>query len=228
MAIVLLSVVTDTVAHTDYLPRIQPYVPGCPRPTLLEAVNHAIGELCDKALLWRETLPAFDLTVDEDTYDLSLPAGMEMVMPVHVRVDDKDIPPASEEKLDEMDYGWRVADSGTPFRYFQPRPGTIQFNRKAQETITDGVVIRAAVKPSADALVSAAQIYSHWRETVRRGALHYLQGMPGKEWSDPNQARLHGVYFNSQIQSALSQANRGNTRSPFFARMNSIGHRRRR
>lgn len=228
MAVVLLSVVTDTVEHKDYLSRIQPYVPGCPSPTILEAVNQAITELCDKSLIWRETLTAFDLTLGEDTYTLALPPEMQAVMPIHVQVDGREVPPASEEDLDDIDYGWRVADNGTPTRYFSPEPGTIQFNRKADETFTDGIVVRMALKPTPVAETSSAMIYNHWQETIRRGALHYLMEMTEKEWSNPQQGMIHGRYFNSQVQSALARTNRGHVRQGTYARIRPISHHRRR
>ena len=228
MGVVLLSVVADTIEHEDYLPRVQPYVQGCPRPVVLTAINQAISEFCQKTLIWRETLPTFDLTVDDDIYALSLPADMAMVMPVYVSINGSTIHPMTEEELDHMDYGWRTSDTGTPSKYFCPEPGTIQFNRKPEETLVDAVKVRAALKPSTTALTSGATIYANWYETIRRGALHYLMEMPKKEWSDPAQAMVNGRYFNSQIQSALAQANRGNTRKPTYARLNSIGYHRRR
>jgi hypothetical protein len=46
---------------TSLIPRISPYVPGCPQPLMVQAIRDAAIRTCERTLMWRSTPPVFDL-----------------------------------------------------------------------------------------------------------------------------------------------------------------------
>jgi len=209
-------------ALSAFLPYVIPWAPGAPRPTVQAKVLDAITELCEESLLLRETLTAFDLTINIDTYTLTPPAGSDVIMATSVMVNDKPIWPASEDELDTIDVYWRKGIVGLPNRWFQPSPTTLRFNRIPDRTLTGGVLVEVATKPTLASTTVDDELYTEWREHVANGALWRLLSMRGVEWEDQKIAQEKGIFWNSAIARAKARARMGKTRAPTFAKMRTV------
>lgn len=67
-----------TRAYATIYPRIEPNVPGCPRPMMLQAVRDAAVRVCERTLLWRYTEPKFNLLPGVHEYAYNKPATSDV------------------------------------------------------------------------------------------------------------------------------------------------------
>lgn len=72
-----------TREFSTLIPRISPSVPGCPRPTMIQAIRDAAIFVCEKTLLWRYTQPKYNLLPGVHEYAFDKPAAAD----VHVVFD---------------------------------------------------------------------------------------------------------------------------------------------
>lgn len=204
-----------------FLVDVLPSVPGCPQTTAINAVRKAAQHLCSRAMPWRQTLTAIDITLGDDTYTLTAPTDTKIVTATYAEYNGTPIYPKSEEELDEIDYNWRNAGNGTPQYFFMETDTDLRLNRKSNVAITGGLVVKAALQPSDAATSVDDSLFTNelYRKAIANGAKHYLFEIPQKGWSDINLALYHGKFFSSEVSEAKAWVDRGRTRAPQRARM---------
>lgn len=210
-------------ALSSFLPYIVPYAPGVPRTVAQAKLLDAAIEFCERTLYMRQTLAAVDLVLDVDSYTLAPPADHDVVMATSLIVNGNPIGPAAEERLDSIDAYWRTGISGTPSAWYQPTPTTIKFNRIPDATVTGGLLVEIAVKPTRDATTVDDELYTDWVERLAAGALWRLLSMRGVEWADENLSHnLYGPKWNAVITEGKARAAMGKTRAPTYAKLRTI------
>lgn len=208
-----------TIAYTSYLKYVRPYVKDCPREVVINAISQAVYEFCQQTLIWRSSLTGIDTVVSQDTYTLVPPASTRVILPIHVAYDEATVTPKTEEDLDAVDDGWRIAGNGKPIFYFCPTPNIIQFSRKSDTVITAGIVVRVAVKPTEASTGADDIIFNDWYHVIAEGAKGILMTMPGEKWSNQNQGMLSKKVFKDGIQRAKTIVKKGHSKAPTYARM---------
>ena len=204
---------------TEFLPDVTPSVPGCPRSLILDAIRNACIRFCEETWIIRETLTAIDVVAGTDVYTLTASTNNLPVGLIHFSYNERDLTFKTEEELDIIDQGWRVADPGTPFFVTSPSPDTFRLNRVPSEAITDGMVPRIATKPTNETSSVDDLLYRDWRDGIRAGALQELKGIPDKGWSDDKAAMSNGQLFNFYIQRGKARAVMGHMRKSTTAKM---------
>lgn len=208
---------------SSFLPYIVPYAPGVPRTVAQSKLLDAAIELCERSLYLRQTLSAFDLVLNTDSYVLAPPTDHDVVMATSVIVNGNPIGPAAEERIDSIDAYWRTGISGMPSMWYQPSPTTIKFNRLPDETVTAGILVEIAVKPTRTATTVDDELYTDWVERLANGALWRLLSMRGVEWADENLAHgLYGPKWNAAISQAKARAAMGKTRAATYAKLRTV------
>lgn len=206
-------------ALTDFLPDVQPAVPGCPHNLMLGAIRGACIRFCTDTWLIRETLAPIDVNVGFDTYTLASSAGTVPVGVVHLTHDSRDMTVVTEEELDIIDNGWRQADPNVATYAIMLLPNQLQLNRVPAEQIINGLIPRVATCPTQTATEVADLLFSDWREAIKYGALEELKEIPDKGWSDAAQAKDYGQKFNFQIQRGKARAVMGHAKKSTTAKM---------
>lgn len=210
-----------TVAYDDYVKYVQPDVPGCPYESVVEAINGAVIELCAKSQIWRATLtPNINIVQGTDTYTLTPPTDTRVIIPVYVEYDvvtiKKKLLPATEEEMDFLDPQWRIADESSPFRYLMLGPTQIQLNRKPDQAITAGLLVRAALKPTPTATGADDIVFNDWYEIVVHGAKGRLMSQTTKPWGEgrEDETMYHLNKFTSGVVEARARQTMGHTKKP--------------
>lgn len=204
----------------DYLSRVRQDAPGCPESVMIDAVRDAAIELCERAHIWRETLAAINTIIGTDRYTLTpATANTNVVLPVSVLYKDKPLEGKSEEELDATDYGWRTADNGQPTAFINDPGGILWLNRKPEEAITGGLVVRVSLKPTQTATAAADFLYQDHLEAIAHGAKRRLMETVGKKWSNADGSRFHGAKFNYYVAQAHAKATKGGNRKSTYVRM---------
>lgn len=200
-----------SVELTAFINGISPHVSGCPESLIINTVRDAIIRLCGDVTVWRDDIPAGNITILVDDYTITAPASTEIVSVVSLQYDETEIYPQTEEVLDGVDSGWRAGISGRPSAFVHYAPNRIKFNRIPNATIVGGLVARVALKPTRTATTVEDVLYNDWRECIEHGALERLFRIPKKAWSDINLAAYHGKHFSFHINKAKNRIISGNT-----------------
>lgn len=206
---------------TDFLPDVQPHVPGCPENLILDAIRGACIRFCVDTWIVRETLTAMDVTTGQDTYVLTASSMKESVGIVHLSYDSRDMDIKTEEELDIIDQGWRTADPGSAFYAIMLNPDQFQLNRIPAADIVGGLIPRIATRPTDTATQVDTLLYNEWKEAIKQGAIEELKEIPNKGWSDVELSKAYGKKFNFQIQRGKARARMGHATKSTTAKMRS-------
>ena len=197
-------------ALTTFLPQIQPHVPGCPESVILEAIRNACIRFCTDTWLVREDIAAQDVTAAQDEYQITASTDNESIGLISFLHDKLELGQKTEEELDIIDSGWRTADPGVATYVMLPLPDLVKLNRVPAETITAGMIMRIATRPTDTADDVDDLLFNDWRKAIKYGALEELYEIPKKGWSDMKMSLWYGKRFNFQIQSGKARARMGN------------------
>jgi len=97
---------------TTLLPRVEPSVPGCPRPLVLEHINRAARRACERTLAWRVAQPLSTLTPGIPDYAYAKPEDSEAHVVFRVLVNDSPLAVVSLEDAIDMNPRWADAFGG--------------------------------------------------------------------------------------------------------------------
>lgn len=196
------------VAYTQWLDHIQPHVPDCPSPMILQAVRQACIEFCRASRYLRVNLDPFNTVVDDDEYELPAPVDTVVSSVLNVRCGDRLLDAATQEDLDAEANYWRDLQ-GQPSRYIQPDEETIILNPVPQEIVA--VRILAALRPSQASGGVDGVIFERFMLPIASGAMAWLMAMPAVAWSNPELSAYHSGLFRAGIAEAADKAARGLT-----------------
>jgi hypothetical protein len=194
-----------------FLPEVALDVLDCPQPLIIHALRSAAIDLCSRSLAWVYQIPQFDTVANQAEYALTLPDGVDLVMPVRVFLDG--VPIDNPLSLDsDLDVGAPVASmtSGTPVKY--------AINENDQFVLlpppaTDGieVVVRAAVCPSRDSTAMDAVIASNFYVEIASGAIAQLCASENRPYSNAKTAVRRAAMFDAGVAAAANRKLKGAT-----------------
>lgn len=208
-----------TAALTEFITNVAPHVSGCPNSLIVDELRNAAIRLCEDSLIHREDIAPADITIGVDDYTITPPAQTRVVTVLTLYHDEKPLNGYTEEELDHLDYGWRNGSIGPATGYTLLAPDRIKLNRVPEATITGGLVIKVALKPTETATVVDDVLYNDWQTALTNGALAELLMIPKKPWTDYALAKENATNFNFQIQRARARQSHGFQRKPISAKM---------
>lgn len=201
-----------TINWSEYERYIAPSVSGCSMFIVRQAVADSAIELCQKSLIWRETLSPVTTVIGDSSYTLTLPSQTRSVLPINVQYNKSDVNFRSEEDEDYLNEGWRNNDNGTPSACRMSKPDVLDFDIPSISVIANGIVVRMAIKPTRASTGGDNLLFEDWAEVISNGAKGRLLSIPKKSWSDPKMADFFRKEFLSGVQVARSRASRGHTK----------------
>lgn len=212
---------------TSILPYVLPHVAACPQPLALQAVNSALIEFCNETMMY-QSLETQDVTAGVQEYSLSLPVNTRIVKVLGVWHLDNWLEPVSVESVRSGlvlrgAVGTATPTSNTPTSYFMKSPTDTAFQLFPipAETVTLGLLVRAAYRPSRTGSVVEDEIFHNWVEVLAAGALYRLLSMPSQPFYNPASAGVYYKTFSSGCRSASIKA-----RSGSVAASSSVAHQR--
>jgi len=101
-----------TLSFAALLPRVQPSVPGCPRPLVLDTIRDAAIRICEKSLAWRHVQTTFQLLPGVHEYTFNKPASSEVHAVFGAHVDSKPLQILTLEQALALHPEWADLYSG--------------------------------------------------------------------------------------------------------------------
>jgi len=189
---------------TDLYPLMEPELPSCPEPLILQALRKKTRQFCQDTDVWREQLKDIDLVAGQRDYVLNPSFDAEIRKIVEVRIN------TAENRA----AGYRGAEVKSQYYMFhgelsqrlgvnlQPNTLTLDESLEPSASETGGLEVKVSLAP----LLMAGQVdqdfLQKWCEAIIGGAMFYLMTMPRKKWSDPQKAGLYLVDYNKGISRA--------------------------
>lgn len=191
-----------------FLPKILPYVPGCPEPTAFAGIIKAAQEFCERTRLWR----------DEDQFTVTptscnvvcAPEGADLYEIESAYLDGCKLEPISLADLDSLHPRWREYDAGQGRWITQIEHGTLIVVPKCQGALKLSTFLRPA--DDADQLPDfIAKLYS---KCIADGALAEILMLPGQPFSDPSRAQFFSTRFEAKLSELTNRTIKGQQRAP--------------
>ena len=94
------------------IPKINPSVPGCPTPTILNYVRDAAIRACERTMFWRYQVPLFNLLPGVSEYAYDKPTNADVHVLFDAIVNDRPLERLTMEKAIELYPQWADLYSG--------------------------------------------------------------------------------------------------------------------
>jgi len=214
----------------SFIPKIQPSVPGCPQPLILQHIRDAAIRACERTLVWRYMIPLFDLTPGEYEYTFNVPSGTKVHAIFEAMVNGNPLQrltleqalvkyPEWADLYDTIPFDPVAAKASQPRAITQTTPNEFIVLPLPDDEDTYTVRMFTALKPTKTATGIEETIFDELEDAIMHGALQHLLLIPQVHWSDLNLASYHAKQFVYHLAEARARANLGNVRGSMSVRM---------
>lgn len=207
--------------------RINPSVPGCGLPLIVQYARTAAILACERSLAWRYEQPAFTLTAGQYRNAYKRPEDTTVHALLHATLNDGALKTLTLEQATDLFPQWArlsttaqdIADNGSEPR-FVTEVSTDEFivlpAPDAAKTYTMRLIY--ALKPSRDASEMDASVMDILEEAIVSKALQDLLVLPNVTWSDRELAAYHAKQYLVRMNEYRANANIGRARGTVTAR----------
>jgi hypothetical protein len=189
----------------DLYPYVMPSVQGCPVSLVDNAIRSAVIDFCERTNMWKYSFPTTDVVGGQSSYTFTAPTNSVISKPTFVSVNSIPLIPTNEEDLDNTNPYWRSSSTLQPIAYYMDYNSTLTLVPSPTDSITSGLLMEAALKPTITTTTYPDWMFNNWAETLAHGALMRLHAMPGKVWADPSTVALHRAKFREGVSRAKSR-----------------------
>lgn len=189
----------------DFLPFMLVDLPGCPDPTVKQALLLSANEFCRESHCWDEVQDPLTLTANVRDYDLEGPPDGRCLLVRDVWMGARALRPTTMQELQLVIPKWRETFTNDPTYYNAAIDRQqISFYPTPDGTSTNQVVIRAVYVPTLSATSLPDFLGDRYLEYVVAGAKARLMATPGQTYSKPDAVAFHRERFDNGI--ALAKA----------------------
>lgn len=164
-----------------FMPRVLPYVMGCPEPMAIQAVVDYAIAFCEDSLVIRQKLDPVTTSPGTASYELDSPAGQQVARVLQVWVGQELIHVTASDAPAPVN-----PPTGRPRACYTTRTdSTLELVLFPPPNAVYTVTVEAALRPVRDAAALEDDLYNLWVEAIRLGAIGQLMQVPGQAFSDP-------------------------------------------
>jgi len=153
---------------TSFVNSIRPFLPGCPDFVMKEELVKSIRQFCEDTFIWIDPA-ATTISGDNSTTEFTLSLDTENADLITIlEITDSD----------DNSYTKFTFDVNTMALVFDTAPPS------------DTLTVKAAVKPTSS-VTTVSDFFANWSEAIQDLTRYRLMTVPGKKWSNPQQAEHH-------------------------------------
>ena len=199
-----------SVTFDQFLPEVQPEAPGVPYPVVINAIRNACFDFCRQSLIWNEFQDPETYTQGTAEYQLSAPAGAQIVQVLSLVLDDgRTIWPGSTDETVKVRPQWRTQE-GIIEWFVHSAPDTFRFVAVPNDSGT--FTPQVAYAPLRTATSVDASLFNLYLEGIKHGALAKLKAMTNQPWTDAAGSAASAAAFQQATGRAISERTRSNSR----------------
>ncbi len=202
---------------SQFFPRLIPSVIGCSEPLAQQALIDSAIAFCDQSLAVTVNLDPVTLPVGMSAMELEPPTGTTISQILYVWYDKK--------LLNAVPYGQMTnifREDGTPVDYtveYIDEVVNLMVYPAPKEKVTNGLVVRAALRPTRDATQVHDILYQRYSEGIIAGAISVLCNMPDQPWTDYTRAQAMGVLARTRANQARADMMFGRVQASMTVQM---------
>lgn len=210
-----------------FYPYVLPDVMGCPEMTADVAIRGALIEFCEKSHVLQRDLDPVTVVRGIVDYDLDPPANQLVARIMRVWYKDRELTATAPDNINNAEvyntlFTGADKERSEPRIYLQKDERTFTIYPIPQDTVANGLTIRAALKPTRAAEEVDDVLFEDYAETIAHGAKYRLLSMASKPWTNGPAASAALTMFNSGINVARQRASRGHTRADLRVRLTGV------
>lgn len=172
---------------SDFYSRLIPFVPGCPEPTVNQAIVDAAIAFCEDSLALREDLDVFPTVVGVGKYSLDAPMDQTVARVLHVSYDGWPVEIVPADRIGVLE-----PVTGNPSIAYTTREGAeYLINLYPAPDKVANVRVSVATRPTRTATQLDDELFDHWAEGVLSGAMSRIMAVPNQPFSDPQSASMY-------------------------------------
>jgi hypothetical protein len=186
-------------AWTNFLPYVQPYLPGCPEIVITSHLQEAAADFLARSEIWRYNIEEDFTSKSTSDYDIDVPQNTVIENILSLYVDGCRLSSVTDRHYDRPS----TAAQARPLRYSIYQDTQVRFYPTPDKKYTfEGLCV---LKPSLTATGVEDWIFETYGRCISYGAIAYLAQVPGKEWSNPELAGYYQTKFNKDADDAKSR-----------------------
>lgn len=204
---------------SDFYPYVMPSAPGLLESLADQVIRDICIDFCSKSIIIQRTLDPVSVVAGVPDYDFAPPDGtrVHMIMQAwflgnQINAINADTPYLKAELFNTLFPGAATAP-GTPSHLIQKNDTSFTLDMPPRETLALAITMRAALKPTRDAMEVDDLLLNDYAFEIGQGALSRLMKMPKQPFSDPITAPTCEMAYVVARNAALIRANKAFGRS---------------
>ncbi|MBB3010627.1 phage adaptor protein [Cupriavidus alkaliphilus] len=203
----------STTKYTDLFNEVLPELPGVGEALATNAIRNAIIEFCQGSWAWRYFMDPLPILAGLSACELDPPPGAEVAQVLVAKVDGVPLTATNEKDLTAAMPRWQT-ETGRPMYFLTDDPAQIILAPVPDTKIMGGLVVTVALQPTRGSTGFPTWIWSRYFDGLAAGAKARLMAMPGKPWTNLQQALLYRAQFQSAMASAKVESQKSLSRGP--------------
>ena len=192
----------------DFLPYVQPELPGCPIPTIQARLGSVLDEFCRKTKCWTQWMEPIELFEGESEYETDADSGALVYLLLSAACDGQRMHLSSEAEMRSNLQAWQLRSSTRPTKCFMRADGTLVVSPTPNES--GGLITgQLALTPRRPVTRIDDQIAQHYIDGIASGVLARLMAMPGTPWFQPTLVPYHEARHTDAENAALANQAHG-------------------
>lgn len=199
----------------DFLPRLLPYLAGCPAPMAVQALLDSAVAFCEGSMAIRHRIDTFTQPAKLGLIDLDLPAQQSVARVLALWADGVKLSPTAVDNAPAPS-----SQSGKPSTYYSQRSGS-EFVLILQPTPSAAcqVVVDVALRPLYSATQVENDLFELWLPAVVAGAMSRLMAISDQPFTNLSMAMAQSAQADRLTAKARVEGSYGRVRGGFSARM---------
>lgn len=204
-----------------FLPRMLPYLVGCPDPLAKQALVDSAIEFCSRTNAVSTALDPISTVGGSATYELEPPAETKVSLVQRVWYEGDLIVPVPYEQATGI-YGRPEGSPRFYFGEFVDEVYSITLVPTPDKNSSEGLRIRAALVPTRSATKLHDVLFDRYADAVVHGAIAIVASIPDQSYTDLRLAAESRAKARLESSTARGEALRGNVRSSMNVKMRAF------
>ena len=186
------------IPTTAFLPRLLPYLIGCPQPMALQALVDSAISFCEASLVIRQRLDRQLTALGQAEFDIGATSQQTVTRVLKVWLDGVEIYAAAADTVDDQ-----VITPARPRTFYTlPDDSGLMAVLYPVPDRAYTLDVEAALKPTRDATSLHSDLFDTWLEGVVEGAKARLMAIPDQPFSNPAAAQFSALQAASMAKKA--------------------------
>ena len=182
---------TSITAFSDLYPLMEPDLPACPEPFILQALKKTARKFASETDGWRQWLPSINIVAQQRDYLLTAPTDTEIrhVLKVCLNTADAIAAGYTGVPVHEKAYDYYAEASTRLGSAIAAHTLSFSYQHIPSVSVTGGLDVAVSLLPVYNAAtVVNADFLERWHEAIVGGAMYSLMTMPKRKWTDKQRA----------------------------------------